>query len=162
MKAVTQQEITKRADSLLSALLLLTHCSAKTMPTESFKEHIKMIPNSQRIMACLKENKIIGVSRKGMSSFATYSNEVRPNIEMCKKILLCSQRMNREARGPKRVEKRLPITLCEKKELAFDKKEDLQSQLIAELNRVKKAFEDQCDAKVEILVEITSTTTIQL
>lgn len=78
---------------------------------------------------------------------------------MARKLISCGIK---KAKVAQKVEKRLPVTLCGKKEFTSKPNQDPQTQFIEEIIAMKSSFEQKYGAKVEILVEVTMTTTIQL
>lgn len=162
-RIITTQQVTERSEQLVSVLLLLHASEGKRMNINSFKQAMRHIPSYKRLYTCLIKNKIITSTGNPKNGFVVqYVPSIYPNTEMTRRIIKCSARTGERAVIHKPVQKQLPPTLYDKREFKPNISTSPQDQLVAEITLMKEAFEKQFGAKVEILIEVTMTTTVQL
>lgn len=155
-RRINQETVRSRAEHLLSSLLILFHSECKQMAVESFKKSVSHIPLSRHIYKALQDKKIVGVSGSPKHGYKVqYSTSVHPNIEMCIHLIYEGLKTNSARNKDRKIVKHLPETMTTTRMTP-------QEKLLHDIAVMKTAFEKKYDAKVEILVEVTMVTTIQL
>lgn len=158
------EHIKERAEKLLSTLILLHRSEGKRMSVKDFTTGLKKtLPSGGRVYDALLKNKIVHSTGNPKDGWKVqYCTEVHPNIEMTTKIIQAATRVGERVKRPKKVVRNLPHTLYDKKEFKVGRDETPQEVFTHQITALKESFEKQYGAKVEILVEVTMTTTVQI
>lgn len=163
MRMLNKEQIADRAEKLLSSLILLHRSEGKRMKIQDFKKSLSHLPSHQRLYDALKSKKIITCTGTTKTHFTVqYCSEIHPNIEMTKKIVESISRVGERVKGPKKIVKNLPHTLYDKKEFKVAANETPQEAFTHQITALKESFEKQYGAKVEMMIEVTMTTTIEI